>query len=413
MLKEKKLIKNTSALMIFNIAKMLFPFITLPYLTRVLSTETYGMVAYVKTVMGYLQLFIDFGFVLSGTKEVVNAKGDKERLGRVVGDTILGKTLLGIVGFFGMLGLIGMLPVLKQNILYVILSYIVVFLSIFLLDFLFRGLEIMHIITIRFVVMKVISTVLTFLYVKSDSDILLVPTFDIGGSLLAVILVFWEFIKLKISLNFSNIKVVWYTIKESFVYFLSNVASTSFNALSTLIIGVKISMVEVAYWSVCMQVVTAAQACYTPISDAIYPEMIRSRDLSLIKRIIKIFSPILVLGCVLAYVLAEFGMLLLGGEEYVAAVPIFRLLIPVLFFGFFSILFGWSTLGAIEKAKETTISTVVSITVNILLLGLLIVFNKFTLVNVAIARCITEVVLFGVRFIYFIKYKYLFTLENR
>ena len=47
---NKKIVNNTIMLMIFNIAKIIFPFITLPYLTRVLSTEAYGTVAYVKTV---------------------------------------------------------------------------------------------------------------------------------------------------------------------------------------------------------------------------------------------------------------------------------------------------------------------------------------------------------------------------
>ena len=62
---NKKIVNNTIMLMIFNIAKIIFPFITLPYLTRVLSTEAYGTVAYVKTVMTYMQIVVDFGFVLS------------------------------------------------------------------------------------------------------------------------------------------------------------------------------------------------------------------------------------------------------------------------------------------------------------------------------------------------------------
>ena len=48
---DKKLIKNTIMLYALNIAKMIFPLLTLPYLTRILSVETYGMIAYVKSVM--------------------------------------------------------------------------------------------------------------------------------------------------------------------------------------------------------------------------------------------------------------------------------------------------------------------------------------------------------------------------
>ena len=52
-------------LYIMNIAKLVFPLITLPYLTRVLSVDCYGVVSYVKATMVYAQLVVDFGFMLS------------------------------------------------------------------------------------------------------------------------------------------------------------------------------------------------------------------------------------------------------------------------------------------------------------------------------------------------------------
>ena len=63
-----------------SIAKIVFPLLTLPYLTRVLSVESYGVVSYVKAVMQYMQLVVDFGFMLSGTKDIVNANNDHEKL---------------------------------------------------------------------------------------------------------------------------------------------------------------------------------------------------------------------------------------------------------------------------------------------------------------------------------------------
>ena len=410
-MKKKKIATNTIMLMIFNIAKILFPFITLPYLTRVLTTDTYGSVTYVKTVMTYMQILVDFGFVLSATKDIVKVRDNKEKMGYVIGDTMIARIILGVIGLIIIILLSYMLPILKNNVIYTILSYIVVFESIFLMDFLFRGIERMHIITIRFILMKTISTILTFILIKSDSDMMLIPILDIISSLIAVILVFWEIKKMHIKMHFSKIKNAFKSIKESFVYFLSNVASTSFNALSTIIIGIYVGTTEVAYWGVCMQIVGSIQACYTPISDGIYPEMIKSKNVNLINKIVKIFIPVVVIGCVLAYFLAEPGFWILGGDEYLEAVPIFRLLIPALFFGFFAILYGWPTLGAIGKTKETTFTTVISIIVYIILLVILIVTNTFTLFNIAIARSITEFILFGTRYLFYRKYKKLFNKE--
>ena len=173
------------------------------------------------------------------------------------------------------------------------------------MDFLFRGLEKMHIITIRFILMKVISTLLTFILIKNDSNILLIPILDILSSTIAIILVFFEMKKMNIGLRFSGMANVFNSIKNSFVYFLSNVASTSCNALSTIIIGIYVNATEVAYWSVCMQIIGTIQACYSPISDGIYPEMIRSKNIGIVKKALKIFLPVIGLGCVATIFLAK------------------------------------------------------------------------------------------------------------
>lgn len=410
-MKNKNIVNNTIMLMIFNIAKIVFPFITLPYLTRILTTDSYGIVAYVKTVMSYMQIFVDFGFVLSATKDIVKCREDKNEMERVIGDTMVARVILGGLGFVVVLILSLALPILRTNILYTMLSYVAVFLSIFLMDFLFRGLERMHVITIRFIVMKIISTIFTFVLIKSDQNLILIPILDIVSTLVAILMVWYEIGKMQLKLKFSGMKKVISTLKDSFVYFLSNVAATSLNALSTIIIGIYTSPTEVAYWSLCMQIIGSITACYNPISDGIYPEMIKTKNTAIIKKVLKIFMPIVLAGCIFSYFFANIGFMILGGEKYSNAVPVFRLLIPTLFFGFPAIIFGWPTLGAIGKAKETTITTIIAISVYIIYIVGLIVTKSFTITNIAIGRSITEMVLFGTRYWFYRKYKSLFN-EN-
>ena len=410
-MKNKNIVNNTIMLMIFNIAKIAFPFITLPYLTRILTTDSYGIVAYVKTVMSYMQIFVDFGFVLSATKDIVKCREDKNEMERVIGDTMVARVILGGLGFVVVLILSLALPILRTNILYTMLSYVAVFLSIFLMDFLFRGLERMHVITIRFIVMKIISTIFTFVLIKGDQNLILIPILDIVSTLVAILMVWYEIGKMQLKLKFSGMKKVISTLKDSFVYFLSNVAATSLNALSTIIIGIYTSPTEVAYWSLCMQIIGSITACYNPISDGIYPEMIKTKNTAIIKKVLKIFMPIVLAGCIFSYFFANIGFMILGGEKYSNAVPVFRLLIPTLFFGFPAIIFGWPTLGAIGKAKETTVTTIIAISVYIIYIVGLIVTKSFTITNIAIGRSITEMVLFGTRYWFYRKYKSLFN-EN-
>ena len=106
-----------------SIAKIVFPLLTLPYLTRVLSVESYGVVSYVKAVMQYMQLVVDFGFMLSGTKDIVNAKNDHEKLEKEVGDILLARVLLAAAAFVALLGMIAVIPLLRANIGYTLLDY--------------------------------------------------------------------------------------------------------------------------------------------------------------------------------------------------------------------------------------------------------------------------------------------------
>ncbi|MDD6152432.1 MAG: oligosaccharide flippase family protein [Elusimicrobia bacterium] len=394
---KNKLIKNTSMLYLLSAAKMLFPFLTFPYLTRVLSVDGYALVAYVKAVMQYMQLWVDFGFILSATKNIVQSGENNNLINHIVSDTMLARVLLGLTGAVLLAVASASIPLLRQNFLFTWLSYGAVFVSCFMTDYLFRGLEQMQEITIRFVIMKGISTVLTFLFVQSDKDLLIIPVLDILSSAAALGLIYFQFRKYNIHLQIPSFRRAWNYLKESFVYFLSNAATTAFGALNTLVIGIFLAEKDVAVWAVSLQLISVIQMCYGPIIDAVYPEMVRHKQLNLIKKLLFIFMPLIVIGCIVCYINAPLIIRIAAGNKYTQAVPIFRLMIPVLLFAFPAMLCGWPALGAIGKIGKTTTTTIVSAVTQCCGLGLLLFLGQFTLPNIALIRDITEGVLFASR----------------
>ena len=392
-MKHKNVLKNIIMLYGMSISKIIFPLLTLPYLTRVLSVESYGVVSYVKAVMQYLQIAVDFGFMLSGTKDIVNAKNDHEKLEKEVGDILLARILLAAAAFVALLGMIVVIPLLRTNIGYTLLAFVTVFLSVFLFDYFFQGIEKMQVIALRFATMRGIATAMTFVFVHSDKDVLLVPLLDAVGSLVAVLLVFIELKKENITIHFSGFKAAWKKLRDSFVYFASNMATTAFGALNTLLIGAFLPATEVAYWSVCMQLIGAVQTMYTPIIDGVYPEMIRTKRWDFIKHLLMIFMPIVLAGSAFSIAVAPYVLQIVGGKQYVAATPLFRLLVPVLIFSFPAVVLGWPTLGALNKAAQVTKTTIISAIVQLGGLLGLIVTGRFTVLWIAVFRCITEFVL--------------------
>ncbi len=402
---KNQIYKNTVMMLILNISKLIFPFITLPYLTRVLTTECYGTVSYVKAVMSYMQIIVDFGFGLSATKAIAESRDNKLRIEKTLGINIGAKMLLAIFAGLILSVVSFKIPILKMNLGYTMLSYIPIALTIFSLDFLFKGIEKMHIITIRFVIMKMISTVLTVLCVKKDSDIIKIPLWDIIGTLFAIIWIGVEVKKLNIQIIVPNLKECLFEIKKSSIYFVSTFASTSFNVFNTVVSGIILSSKEIAYWSVCMQIINAMQALYTPVSDAIYPEMIRTKSSRLIKKVIKRISPIVCLASVMLLIEGRWVLYAVGGNKYVEAYPTLKCLVPVLIFGFGSVILGWPSLGAIGKVRETSVSTVVSSFFQIISVLLLTKLNLLSLMTMALLRSITEVILFLMRLGYCVRYR--------
>lgn len=137
--------------------------------------------------------------------------------------------------------------------------------------------------------------------------------------------------------------------------------------------------------------------------------MIKEKSLKLIHKIMAIFMPLVLAGCVFCFFVAKLALLIIGGEEYVEAYTLFRWMIPILFFSFPAQVYGWPTLGAIGKVKETTASTIIAAVSQILGLLFLILIDCFSLVPLAILRCVTELILMGVRMSIAYKNKKLFT----
>lgn len=371
MIKDNKvsLLQNTISLYLMNIVKLFFPILTLPYLTRILSTDSYGLVTYVRALIIYVQLIIDFGFLLSSTKSIVFAAGDKKKIGQVLGDTLAEKIILAICAVILFVIAVVLIPILNQNKIFSLFYLFSALVTIFMFDFMFRGLEKMHLIAIPYIISKSITTFLTFVIIHGDNQILLLPILEIIGNVIAVIISLYFVKRLEIRISFSSFNKLIKDLKESFVYFISNFATTVFGALTIVISGFYLSMSNIAIWGICMQILSAAKALYNPITNSLYPHMLREKDMRIIKKINIVMIIPMLIGSIIVIFASEIVMLIIGGDKYLDSSNVLRYLLPAFIFSFYSMVYGWPVLGAISKAKETTITTIIASIVQICGLG--------------------------------------------
>lgn len=371
----------------------------MPYLTRVLGTCGYAVYAYVLSFMGIVQTLADFGFMLSGTKQVVDLRDNCEVLSRLLGSIELARLLLA-AGLCAVVVVVAQfIPLLWDNMGYVLIAYVSTVLRALLPDFMFQGFEDMEPLTTRFFAAKVITVGLTLLVVHGPQDLLLVAVADALGGLVALI---WSFMTVRtrygVRVSFGGFRNALAELKRSAVYCVSNIGTTLVSGFTTFVVGIVLTdPTEIAYWSLALTTVSAVQALYSPISSSLYPHVVAHRDLGAVRKMAIMAAPALLVGTVAYCLLSPQVFFLLGGQGYVAGSWVMVALSPVLPLSFYSILIGWPVLGALGKVNELTASTVASGVINAALLLAMALLGRSSLLAICVIRCIAEVALLGTR----------------
>ena len=397
--KHNTFYKNTLWQYGLQILKYLFPLLLIPYLTRILGTEGYAVYAYVLSFMGVVQTIADFGFTLSGTKKVVDLRGDTAALSRLVGAITVARLMLLCGLFFCVMVVTRFIPIMAENTVYVIWAFFATAGRTVLPDFIFQGNERMGPLTTRYFASKGVQVALTILLVRGPGDLILVAVADVLSEIVDIA---WSYRAQK---RMFGVGIARPTFKESFeelrvsaIYCVSNVSSSLFSGFTTVIIGLAItSKTDIAFWSLTLTTVNAVQSLYTPIANSLYPHMIKNRDFGFARKLALVALPVLVLGIVAYCALSKPIMLVLGGPEYVGGAHIMWMISPIFIFSFYGILIGWPVLGAMGHVKELTVSTLFTGIVNVVSLLALYLAGLITLDVICVARWGCDALLLLVR----------------
>lgn len=398
-MKHNTFYKNTLWQYGLQILKYLFPLLLIPYLTRILGTEGYAVYAYVLSFMGVVQTIADFGFTLSGTKKVVDLRGDTAALSRLVGAITVARLMLLCGLFFCVMVVTRFIPIMAENTVYVIWAFFATAGRTVLPDFIFQGNERMGPLTTRYFASKGVQVALTILLVRGPGDLILVAVADVLSEIVDIA---WSYRAQK---RMFGVGIARPTFKESFeelrvsaIYCVSNVSSSLFSGFTTVIIGLAItSKTDIAFWSLTLTTVNAVQSLYTPIANSLYPHMIKNRDFGFARKLALVALPVLVLGIVAYCALSKPIMLVLGGPEYVGGAHVMWMISPIFIFSFYGILIGWPVLGAMGHVKELTVSTLFTGIVNVVSLLALYLAGLITLDVICVARWRCDALLLLVR----------------
>lgn len=405
--KKRVFFKNTVMLYILTFSGYVFNFITVPYQTRILGPEAYGLLGFAQSCAVYIQLLLDFGFILSATGEVARHKDDPAKLSRIMSAVLACKLILGVLSLSVVIILCLTVTKFQQDVTLYIAYFVATFINALLPDFLYRGVEKMSSITYRTVSVKLFFTVAIFLLLKNRSQYYIIPILNGLGALGACIWTYWD-VYHRIGARFVWVKwsYVWATLKHSSGYFWSRIASTVHGATNSVILGILYPVGNtLGYYTSAEKLMATARSALTPISDSLYPYMVKNRDYKLVKKILCYLMPLIILGCTVVWIFCEPFCVLLFGEEFRGSAPLLRLLLPVIVISLPTYIFGFPVLSPMGLERYANTSVIIGAVEHACVLGVLYLTGNLTATTICIATCITELLILLIRLLVVVKHR--------
>lgn len=394
--KRHLLAQNTVFLYLMTFSTYALNLFTLPYLTRVLGPTVYGHIGLTVGYMTYIQIILDFGFILSATQLISDNRNDSNYASSIITSVTIVKMALCCVVLVVLFGLFK-LGFFEVDVVKLLAVYLLSYLCAALLpDYFYRGIENMKIISIRTVSIKILFTVLVFVLVKSKDDVIFVPASMLVGNFLALLITYYDLHKrYRIHLRKPSIAKALDMVKISAPFFVSRFASTFYQALDVIVLG-KIygSSPVVGYYSSADKLIALAKTGAYPLADSLYPYMLKNKNYRLVKKLLLIVMPIITAGAIIVGSFAKPICVLLFGPEYSNAGNILRLLLPIAWVVLPSYIIAFPIMTPLGLVKYTNISNVIGMFFQMLGFAILYVLRVFNVYTICGLTSITEMLVF-------------------
>lgn len=404
---HSRIFKNALFLYALTFSNYLIGLLLLPYLSRVLSVEKFGVIGFATSFCLVFQMVVEYGFQLSTTATISVHRDDKAKMSRTISTMTYTKLLLACGASVVFLACAMFVNMLRGHFVIILLFFVDSIVKALLPDAYFRGIERMKDITIRAVSAKSGILVATLLFVKGDDTLIIYPISMIVFDTIALL---WAFSLLKrdgLKATSTTMREMLEALKDSFWFFISRISVSINGSLGSIFLGMRYSpeSVEMGLYSGATKLSSAGEQMIPPLGDALYPSMVNKKDYRLFYRIVLRGGILWFLACALVEVLATPLCVLILSGQYASAGGFLRILMVGVFFGYFSFMFGYPALSPIGKATWANAAIMVSAIVNLTACAVLWLAGNITPLTVCVVFSSTNITTFIVRFGAFMKFR--------
>lgn len=325
MKRQKSIGINVILNIIRTIVALFAPLITYPYVARVIGTEYLGSINYTYSIVQYFVLFSGLGISTYGIREGAKKRDNIKEISEFISDcfsinvafTVLSYIFFCVLLFFFKDEKIYFTLLCMQS-FYIIFSTLgIEWVNTIFEDYLY--------ITIRTIVIQILSIGLTFLIVHTKEDYIWY-TFVTVTTTAIVSFLNWFHYRKKITIKLRRVKNLKKYLKPIFVFFANKLAVTLYVSADTTMLGMFVGDYSVGIYSVSVKIYTiiknmlaAVYAVFLPRLSHIVGGDNTKQFKELYSDLVSFMTLIILPATIGLFTLSENIIILLFGKEYITA----------------------------------------------------------------------------------------------
>ena len=344
---------------LLSLSSLIFPLITFPYISRVLTPSGTGKLSFASSVVSYFSLFAQLGIPTYGIRACSKVRDDRRELSKTVHELFLINTLMSIFSYILLMLMILLIPRLRDDPRLFLVTGLVIIFNDLGMEWLYQALEKYSYIAVRSILFKIVAILLMFWLVKKPSDYIIYCAISVLASSGSKIL---NFIQLRKYIDIKSYEKYTFKkhIKPILVFFAMSCAVTIYTNLDVVMLGFLKTDTDVGYYNAAVKVKTILVSIVTSIGAVLLPRTsyyiehgMRKDYIFIVKKAIRFVLLISVPLTVYFMLFARECIIFISGNLYENSIlPMIVIMPTVVFIGISNII-GYQLL--IPNGKENVV----------------------------------------------------------
>lgn len=372
----KSIKKNFLYSSLLTTANYIFPFITYPYVSRVLGVTNIGTCNFVDSIINYYVLFAMMGVGVVGIREIAGNRNDKEKLNKAFNSLFVLNFISTTIMLAILIVSIYTVPKLYEHRELMWSGALKLAFNYLLVNWLFQGLEDFRYIIIRTIAIKCVYVVGVFLFVHTRED------YPVYYFLMAMMTVINAGINIAYSRRFVKYSLRGITLTKYLKPFLTygfyTLLTSMYTSFNVAYLGCVSGETEVGYYTTATKISGILLSLYSAFTGVMLPRMSSllsegniEKFKSLLERSFCILIAFAMPIAIFSIVTAPEIISIISGQGYEGAIVPMRIVMPlILVIGYEQILVI-QTLMPLKRDKailrNSTVGAIVGIVLNFVL----------------------------------------------